>query len=202
MGHTCAVLTFDEKKYTKKQIQNQCDDWGNANADLQERNYSLRGLGYPIKFTEIIFDSYDEACNYLQGTFGNYKQTAVRYKQANGKVEESKTLLDLQRRITDYRQRIFNLDQPHYQGVKVKTIKCKTCGTVLPTAYCGKSFSNTCPICRSDLRPNTVLEKRASYVATMKELEKKYQLEEKKLREKAQKKGYSLFWAVACEVHS
>lgn len=195
MGHTCDILHFETDD--KKRIQAECDRWGNREADIEERGYSLCGLGSNIRFTDRVFDDIESADEYLYGTFGNYSQIAVRYKIYKA-TKSTKAKQDLERRIMEYRKRIAELRRPHYAGVKVKTIKCKKCGAVLPTEYCGRAFNNNCPICHGELRPQTVLEKEQSYMQTLNELEKKYNQLEKEQNKKA---SYTLGWAVACEVH-
>lgn len=220
MGHACEILTFREKDYTKKQIQAECDDWGSYNADAYERGYFNGGLGCNVRFTDKVFNSEAEAEEYLEGTFGNYSEMAVRYKVPKRQVApvdrtkyfNSKALLDLKRRVSEYEERLRALAQPHYANVTVQTIKCKTCGAVLPTKYCGTAYENNCPFCKSDLRPATVREKEAKYVTTYYELKEKYKVLESEAqakyekacaveRKKAMQGGYDMYWAVACEVH-
>lgn len=200
MGHTCQVLTFDAAKYTKQQIQDRCDEWGNYNADLEERGGCLCGLGSPIQFTNLVFDSRDEADAYLDKTFGRYNQTAVRYKQYPP-VKPSADIADLNRRIGEYDQRIAKLNAPHYRGAKQATVKCKKCGSSLATAYCGTTWHNNCPVCREEMRPQSTLDKIDSYkhtVITLKDKRDKLVKE----RDRKRKEQPVLFWAVACEVHS
>ena len=197
MGHICQILTFKEKNYTKSRIQAECDDWGNCNADFEERG-CLAGLGSLVNFTSRIFETQKQAEDYLESTFGNYRQIAVRYKVSDPKKMNTKTIQDLKRRIAEYRKRITELNKPHYQGVKSKTVKCKHCEAVLPTSYCGKSYMNRCPICKEDLRPASVLDKEKAYKKTVEDLSEKLDAEIAKL---SQTTGYELYWAVACEVH-
>ena len=200
MGHACEILTFDVS-CSKADIQTECDEWGEYNCDIQERGGSGQGLGFSIRWTDKIFDTREEAFEYLEGTFGDYRETAVKYKIPKKRATRTKAMEDLDRRISEYRQRINLLHEPHYKGVTVKTIKCKDCGAVLPTAYCGKSYNNNCPVCRNDLRPASILEKINKYSKTLSELEKQLKQETLKREKEASSKGYNLCWAVACEVH-
>lgn len=198
MGHNCTVLTFPEKM-SNKEIRKNCARWATCNCDLEERG----GYGFDdfdVNFTNKIFEDYDEAEEYLEDTFGHYRQIAVRYKKYP-KVEKSKTELDLERRIEEYSTRICQIDCiPHYANTSYATIKCKHCGSALSTAYCGKTFNNTCPVCREDLRPESVLKKKESYQATVMELQKKLKAEVKRQNLKIASK-VEYMWAVACEVH-
>ncbi len=200
MGHACSILTFPASM-KMQEIQRRCDDWGNANADLQERGYSLNGLGYPVHLKSLVFETRDEAEDYLEKTFGNYNQIAVKYKAPKVKPKTPKNAENLERRIKEYDQRIAKLQEPHFKGVKSKTVKCKHCGAVLPTSYCGRTFNNSCPVCREDLRPDSVLEKLDKYRNTRKELIRERDKELDLAERKASAKGFDLYIAVACEVH-
>ena len=197
MGHACGILTFDTQD--RNMIRTECDRWAAANADYEE-THGMGTLPGPIKFTSLIFDTYREAEEYLDGTFGDYRQTAVQYRSYPEAPAETKVMQDLSRRCNEYRERIRELEKPHYAGVTSKTVKCKKCGSSLSTEYCGKTWYNNCPVCRTELRPQTVIDKIVKYKAIIDELEKKRQEEEKKqlLKQKAKSK---LKWAVACEVH-
>lgn len=197
MGHAIQNLSFDEKD-SRKTIQAECDEWGNYNADLQERGGCLCGLGSPVRFTDKVFDSYEDAEDYLDRT-PSYAQTAVKYK-VYPKTTPTKTITELQRRINEYESRVRELNEPHYKGVKSATIKCKKCGSALATAYCGKSWYNSCPICRAELRPQSTIDKIHKYNETLDELRKKLKAEVKKENQKNEKK-VRLRWLVHCEVH-
>lgn len=201
MGHACAILTFNASM-DKNEIQRVCDDWGNANADLQERGYSLRGLGFPINFSkdQPIFDDYQSASEYLDKTFGDYKQTAVRYREYPC-IGRTKRYDELSERLVVAKARLFDLEKPHYAGVSIKTIKCKHCGSSLATEYCGKSWDNNCPICRADLRPASKLDRIAKTNETIRDIKKALREEEQKAQKKMISKS-TIHWAVACEVHS
>jgi len=197
MGHACEILTFPVSM-SREKISKECGRWATCNCDLEERG----GCGYDsldVKFTYETFDTYDEAEKYLEGTFGNYREIAVKYKKYP-KVQPSKAITDLERRIEEYSKRCNELNKPHYANVTQKTVKCKICGSSLATEYCGQTYRNICPVCRADLRPDSILKKIDSYEATIIDLKKKLKDEEKKQNQKNAAKA-EMFWAVACEVH-
>lgn len=196
MGHCCQILTFSDRE-SKTNISRQCGTWANRNCDHEENPSGYEYLD--VRFTDRIFDSFDEAEDYLKETFGNYRQIAVRYKKYP-KVEPSKVITDLERRISEYRIRCNELNKPHYANVKQSTVKCKACGSSLATRYCGLSYRNTCPVCRADLRPESTMKKLADYEKTINDLNKKLKDEEKKQNQRNASKA-ELMWAVACEVH-
>lgn len=198
MSHACQILTFETDDKCK--IQRECDEWGSYNCDPYERGGFGGGLGFNVQFTSLVFNDYEEAEHYLEGTFGDYRQKAVRYykypKRTKTSVEQRleekvgktiKTLRELE-------------DKPHYKGVKTKYITCAKCGSKLATDYCGKTWYNTCPVCRADVRPATVLERRDSLKKTLSDAQRDLKAETKKADEKNKSKA-KLCWAVACEVH-
>lgn len=198
MSHAVAMLTFDENM-AKSKIQAECDEWGNYNCDAQERGGCYGGLGSSINFTSLVFNSHDEAEEYLEGTIGRYRQTAVRYK-VYPKFEPSNVILNLERRSKEYSERIQELNKPHYANVKQATVKCKNCGSALATSYCGSSYYNKCPICGNDLRPESTLTKIKQYNATIQELDRKRADEIKKQNAKNESR-VTYRWMVCCEVH-
>lgn len=197
MGHCCQILTFSEK-VSKKEISERCGRWATCNCDLEERG----GFGYDtldVHFTEKIFDCYEDAEQYLESTFGDYREIAVRYKKYP-KLEPNKAIEDLKRRLDEYQKRICKIDVPHYANVTQSTVKCKNCGSSLSTKYCGKTYNNLCPVCKAELRPESVMKKRDSYKKTLSELQQKLKAEDRKQNQKNASKA-EMFWAVACEVH-
>ena len=209
MSHAIQILTFDGKM-DKKKIQARCDEWGDRNCSLEERGCydgklgeftsgRFGGLGSSIKFTDKVFNNYEDAEEYLMTTTGDYRQIAVKYKEYP-KTKPNKTISDLESRIMEYRRKIEVLNQPHYMGVKQATVKCKACGSSIATRFCGKTFKNNCPVCRVELRPQSMLDKLGKYEATVKELEKKLKAEQKKQNQKNESK-VEYRWAVCCEVH-
>lgn len=199
MGHAIGLLDFDIDM-DKKKIQQKCDVYGDHNCALEERGWIMGlGLGSYVNFTNQVFDSYDEAADYLYTTTGNYRQTAVKYK-VYPPTKETQSIRDLKRRIKEYHDRISELNKPHFHNVKSATVKCKCCGSSLSTTYCGKSYSNNCPVCKAELRPQSVLDKIKKYKSTLGELDKKLKTEIKKENAKQEKK-VKLRWLVCCEVH-
>lgn len=190
------MLSFPITKDRKK-IQSECDEWGSANRDWLEGGSG--GLPYAIKFTDKMFEDYDDAYDYLEKNTGNYKELAVKYKQYP-RVTPSKTMADTKRRIDEYANRLVELNKPHYKGVKQATVKCKHCGSSIATKYCGNTWVNNCPVCKTDLRPQSTLDKIKKYNATLSELRKKLREEEKKQNKKLAAKA-EIFWLVCCEVH-
>lgn len=199
MGHACQILTFETED--KKKIQARCDEWANANCDPWEHGgrYNCGGLGY-INYTSKVFDSYNEACAYLESTFGNYRQTAVQYRQYPNRKDSKKetALKEKVKKTWETYDALAN--KVHYKDVTSKYIACSKCGSKFSTEYCGKTWGNVCPICRADLRPKTTLDRIASLKKSWEDAKVALNEEVKKENDK-NKKNSKLCWAVACEVH-
>lgn len=198
MSHCQEILTFDAKT-DRAVIGQKCGRWADTHCDKQENPSGYDTLD--ICFTDYVFDNYEDACDYLSRTFGDYREIAVKYfDYPQFKVTKAMIVVDEQ--IEKYRNILAELDKPHYADPTLKsiTVKCKYCNAVLPTKYCGKSYRNNCPICGNDLRPTSTIEKVGKYNEKLNELYKK----RKQLVSAEQKKNKSkatLRWAVGCEVH-
>ena len=198
MGHACQILKFDTDD--KKKIQRECDEWGNYNCDPYERGGRYGGLGYSIRFTSKVFDTYEQAEEYLDSTFGNYSQTAVQYYEypSHNKTSAEQRIED---KLKKAEKALHELeDTPHYKGVKSQYITCPSCGSKIATKLCGETWYNTCPVCRMDIRPQSVIDRKNTLKKTISEANKELRAEKQKNDQKLKKKA-KLCWAVACEVH-
>ena len=198
MGHICAILTFPADT-PKQKIQDRCDRWGSANADQEVRGYTGGGLGFPIRFTERLFENREKAEEYLEGTYGDYRQIAVRYYKCP-ELKETAKMKTLAKQRSECAEKLRKLEEPHYAGVSSRTVTCRHCGSALATAYCASGWRNRCPVCKAEMRPASVLERIARLREKQKTIEKEYRLEREKLEAK-NRKAATLYWAVACEVH-
>jgi len=198
MGHACEILVFKENE-KKEKIIKECTEWGNRNVDPWEHggNYDCGGL--VPHFKNLIFDTYEEAEDYLEkNSFGEYGQMAVKFRKPIN-YKQSKSTENLKIKWKKLFDEAYQLKtKVHYKDVKSKTIKCKHCGAVFPTEYCGKTWANTCLVCKNDLRPETVLNKIKELEQKRNDAEAKYK---KKENEEKQKSKQEIYWAVACEVH-
>ena len=75
-------------------------------------------------------------------------------------------------------------DEPHDAHVTQATVKCKSCGSSLATKFCGKTYNNLCPVCRAELRPESVMKRRESYKKTLSELQARLKTEDRKQNQK------------------
>ena len=77
MGHCCQILEFSTRK-KERTIEKECCEWQRRHCDPEECGGD--GPGMRVRFTDKIFDSREKAYEYLERTFGDYDQTAVRFK--------------------------------------------------------------------------------------------------------------------------
>lgn len=198
MGHAVDFLSFDTKM-SKEAIQNECDQWANDNCDHYETGPGFHGLPSRVNFSNRIFDDYASAADYLDKTTGNYSEIAVQYRKYPPlkKTAEMQRLFDQEKKAT---LQLEKLNEPHYKGTTVKTVRCKSCGSAIATAYCGDTWRNKCPVCKADMRPESKIQQvkkcEARLLATRRKLTAAEQEANKKQMEKAE-----LCWLVACEVH-
>lgn len=202
MGHTKEIFTFPLKT-SEKAIIKAVTDWSYSEVDLRELDYpSRKNYSIDVYFKYLggkIFNSYDAAREYAEGETDR-DAVAVKYKEYPP-LKPTKAMKDLERRINEYNERIAALEKPHYQNVKQATVKCKCCGAVLPTKYCGTSYKNNCPVCNADLRPDSTLSKVSNYRATIADLKKSFKAEAEKLNQKNASKA-EIKWLVCCDVHT
>ncbi len=198
MGYACQILTFETDD--KRKIQAECDEWGDYNCDIRERGGFGGGLGCSVQFTSMVFNDFEEAEKYLDGTFGAYRQKAVRYYEYPKRTKTA-TEKKLEEKFKKTNEALNALeDTPHYKGVKSAFVTCPECGSKIATSFCGRSWHNSCPVCRHDMRPQSVLDRRDALKKTLSQTRKEWTAETKKADEKNKSKA-KLCWAVACEVH-
>ena len=83
MSHACSILVFD-LDMSKQKIQDICYAWQQSHADPEESGWD--GPRMKVYWTSRSFQTYSDAAEYLEDTFGDYSQTAVSFKDDNGKM--------------------------------------------------------------------------------------------------------------------
>lgn len=198
MGHTKGFFDFS-LDVNREAIVSRISDWSYKNGDLEERGFpNKETFVEEIVFMNKTFNTRDEALDYTEKKTDR-SAIAVKYKEYPP-FKPTAAMNSLLKRIKEYRERIAALGKPHYAGVKQATIKCKCCGASLPTAYCGKSYFNQCPVCRAELRPQSTLDKLKTYEDTLKDLNRRYDEEVVKQNKKNASKA-KIKWLVCCDVH-
>lgn len=193
MGHYISFDVFSMEE-SKESIYAALDEMAEQNSD--------DGNGLPNRirwYDHEIQNSYDEAEAFIEKhDSGWYDQIAVPFYQVRQEDLITKKTTDLERRIVElgnlYREKNSKI---HYAKVKSKTVSCKSCESKIAVAYLR---SNACPVCRAELRPESVMKDLANKQAKLNELKKQLKDEEKRLAAKSIKNA-KLMWLVKTEVH-
>ena len=184
--------TYPEK-VNKTSVQTEWDEYV-RHADWQE---GASGLPGSIRWIDYICEDYEAAEQYIDNhDKGWYDQLAVKYRSPKQNTKPSAKLTQLQEQLKKYRTKLMEYNQKiHYKGVKSAYVGCKNCGSKLSTKYIN---SNLCPMCRTDLRPESILNTISSLKTKEKELSKKIREEELKQL----KKNAEIRWLVKIEYHT
>ena len=184
--HNIHYITCDEK-VSKTSIM----------AEIQEQA-ELDGDGYCSKFTwhDNIkpFDSYEKAEQFIKTVDnGWYDDHAVRYKDyshvKSAKVDEYEAKIAELRKAQGEYEKIHSA-----RSFSAKYIGCSKCGSKLNKAFL---IGELCPVCVSDLRSQTTLEKIRWYEDKIKDYRNRIQAEKMKQEKKAKIK-----WLIKYEYHS
>lgn len=163
MGHQIEFKTFE---YTESQqtIMNLCNKYAEHYSD------SGHGLYSNIQFMkDRVFNTYNEAQDFLEGLHGDYVQAAVLFYSEL--PMDNKQLLEKQKKLKELRVKLYTLErEQHYtpQKVQSKFIGCKHCESRIAVQYLR---SNYCPVCRMDLRPKTTQDRITALKKSCAELE-------------------------------
>ena len=142
----------------------------------------------------IVCGSYEEAVEKIaEYDNGWYDDHGVKYYDYSG-VRPTKQMLDLDKRISDMEKKKSEyIDENRVQNRKSETVRCPECGSRLAIGYLNTQY---CPLCRTDLRSETVRNKIQWFDRKIRELNKKRSELEKKQKSKA-----SVRWLVKIEFH-
>lgn len=160
---------------------------------------SHSGDGYGTEsVTDLgVFDNYESARQAIEkkdsngSWYGGYAAKYYDYSTA----KKTKAMSDLEAKIADVIEKRKTFTNEHMpNAVKAELITCKHCGSKI-----AKKFLHTtsCPVCRTDMRPEYVMEKIKGYEQKERELRKKIEDEKEK-----QKKCRKEMWLVKYEYHS
>lgn len=166
-------------------------------ADIRE-HAEQDGDGYASRFTwhdnTAPFESYEKAKEFIDAVDRNwYDDHAVKFKDYSG-IKSTK--------IDEYEAKIAELTKAQAEYIKSHSVKtfqaefigCKKCGSKLSKNYL---HADQCPLCRSDLRSQTTLDKIKWYHDKIIDYRKRVDAEQKKQSSKAKIK-----WLVKYEYHS
>lgn len=148
----------------------------------------------PLRWhTATVYECYEDAEAAIRDfDRGFYDDHAVLFHDArdldNAAIRRfDKQISDTKQKLRDY------IDSSHVNTRKAAFIGCPCCGSKLSREHL---YRDTCPLCHTDLRSETVLSRIKGYEDKIEELKKKIVEERKKLASKAPVK-----WLVKYEFH-
>ena len=157
------------------------------------------GLARPIRWIDHVCANKEEAEEYIRShDKGWYDQLAVKFR-SYPKVEPSKALVTLERRRAAEAEKYTAYAKAHsVSAFKAEFVGCPGCGSKLKRELLR---SESCPLCRAELRSKTTVDTLNRYSKNICELDKQINAERKKLQEKAIKKS-EVMWLVKIEYHT
>lgn len=188
MGHAIEFFSFPEKTNRKEMI-------GEINHYLNEEGAYLYNS---IKFIDKTLPDYDSAVDYISSIDnGNYNQLAVKFVHFDMKTMTSKRLVDLESKYKEAQNnlRVF-ASKVVAKDFKSELVGCRHCGSKINKKYLG---SNYCPVCRGDMRSDTLLGRQKAMEEKVKKLEEQIRQERINLANK--KKSKDIWWVIKIEYH-
>ena len=193
MGHEIKYLEYDEP-INKKAIE------ADINSYVRKACWEEGGSGLcsPIRWIDHTCLNREEARQYIDAHDNDrYDQLAVKFRRYE-KIEPSKTLLLLKERLKKEQDKKIEYAKNHSVSTfKAEFVGCPECGYKLKRTLLK---SESCPLCRAELRGKTTIETLARYEANIRDLQKQINAEERKLEEKNLKKS-KIAWLIKIEYH-
>lgn len=186
MGHCVKHSTYSAT-WTLERIAQDVIDYVNHSGDCY-------GTDYVKMPTDKVFDTYEEAEAYIcKIDRGDYDGIAVKYLDFSD-VEDSNKIKELRAKIADTVQKQKDYILTHsVKSQKATYIGCRSCGSKLNKE---KLKGECCPLCGTDLRATSTLERISSFKTRIDEYNKKIITEQLKLKKKAK-----IQWLVKFEYH-
>lgn len=186
MGH-CIMHNTYPASWTLKQVTDDVVDYVRHSGD----RYGTDSVRMP---TDKVFDTSDEAEAYIEKVDRHdYDGIAVKYLDFTG-VEDSPKIKELRAKIAETVQKQKDYIEAHsVKKQKAAFIGCPSCGSKLNKE---KLRGERCPLCNTDLRAASTLERIASFHTKVEEYDKKITQERLK-----QKKKAKTMWLVKFEYH-
>lgn len=194
MGHSINYATYPEN-VDKQRVQAYWDEVA-MHEDCQE---GCTGLPDSIIwYNKPVLSNYEAAQNWIEEHDSNwYDQIAIRYKDVID-VKPSKALEKALERKVKATNNYYDLSNKfHFENVKSQFIGCKKCGSKLSIKFLHNNF---CPLCKNDLRPETILKRIEVAKENMKKAEKELKNMQKEFDKKQEKKA-KIMWLVKTEYH-
>lgn len=186
MGH-CIMHNTYPSTWTLKQVQADVVEYVRHNGD----RYGTNSVRVP---TEKVFDTHAEAEAYIEKVDRHdYDGIAVKFLDFSN-VKDTAKIEGLRAKIRETVQKQNDYIASHsVKKQKAAYIGCSSCGSKLNKE---KLRGERCPLCNTDLRAKSTLERIASFHAKVEEYDKKIVQEQLK-----QKKKAKVMWLVKYEYH-
>lgn len=148
-----------------------------------------------IRFpTNVIFNDEDSAMEYIQeNDRGNYDGIAVKFRDFSS-IEDTSKIREIRKKISETIQKKEEYIKAHsVKTRKAAYVNCPCCGSKLNK---DRLYGNVCPLCHTDLRSATVLDRIKSFDVKLQDYEQKIKAERSKQKDKAK-----IQWLVKYEYH-
>lgn len=209
MSHLTTIYTYDygktekQQKEIKQQICFEADEWSRYNSDTRSE------LPNSIKFEPYkVYDSYEDAKEYLENHSGFYYEGAVPYKSFEKKSNAKSERIEKKLKQQNDKILVLKIELGKYvskndvKNRKSIYVGCSKCGSKLHKDYIRLgSISQNCPLCGENLFSETVKNRIKKYQEDIKEQEKIYRNLQKELDKAKQTGKYELKWCVKLECH-
>jgi len=191
MGHEIRHLVYGEHT-SKVIIEADANDLSRQDGDYHH------GLDRPIRWFDHVCANREDAEEYIEShDNGWYDNLAVKFREYP-KLEPSKTMLALKTRLDNEKSKKSAYEKAHsVSSFKAEFVGCPKCGSKLKRELLK---SESCPLCREELRSKTTMETLARYESNIRDLNKQIKAEERKMEEKSIKKSV-IKWLVKIEYH-
>lgn len=185
--HNIRYLTYEEK-LDKRKVLADIEDIAREDGD----GYSSR-----LTWHEGIepLESYEKAKEFIQKKDnGWYDDHAVRFYDYSG-AAKTKKMEEYEAKIKELNKAKMEYKAKHsVHEFKAMYIGCQNCGSRLNKEFI---VGESCPLCRSDLRSKTTVDKLKWYDDKIKDCHDRIEVERTK-----QKKNRKVKWLVKIEYHS
>lgn len=194
MGHE--IIHFIEKENcNRNNVLREAQIMADRDGDYTGQIHSIRWID------RTICDNEDAAYNFIdENDKGWYDNLAVRfYDYSSVPMKKTKRMEILEERRDNLRSRLHTMESTPYAKTLISTefVGCKHCGSKIATKFLK---GNRCPVCGTDMRPKTTLDRIASTQKRIDETEKELN-EEIVVWQKKQKNKAKIKWLVKIEYH-
>lgn len=192
MSHN--IEHYDYPEHVDKRIVD-----NNLNIHVKQATWAEGGGGLPsaIRWLDAVCESYEDAEEYIKAhDKGWYDQLAVKYKEYPT-TKETQTQKELEERcikLEDMRNEY--IKEHSIKNRKSEFIGCPNCGSKIKVSFLRTEY---CPVCKTDLRPKSTIDKIKKYDERIKAAYK--QLDENR-RKSAMKYKPKIRWLVKIEYHT